>query len=78
MSQTPQFRSYGRGTFPGHDVMCFLHEIVLNECKRVNITNNGRNGTYSGGGEEKCEKNTFFYIFALTWLQVMTPDPGPG
>ena len=36
--------------------MCFLHEIVLNTCKRVNITKDGRNGTCSGGGGEKREK----------------------
>ena len=36
----------------------FLHEIVSNECKCINITKNGRNGTYSGGGEEKREKNS--------------------
>ena len=37
------FASYGRGNFPGHDVLCVLPKMINNECRWMRIGSDGCN-----------------------------------
>ena len=55
-SYTSQFGTYGRGNFPGHDVLWTIPQMTKNVCRRVMMHKNTCNGAYIHGGKEKQDK----------------------
>ena len=50
------FWRYGRGNFPGHDVLWFLAKVVKYGCRWVIMDADGCNWAYYHGGEQKQGK----------------------
>ena len=48
------FGVYGRGNFPGHDVLCVLPKMVKNEFRWGMVNANECNGVYGHGVGEKA------------------------
>ena len=49
---------YGRGNFPGHDVLWVLSEMLKIECGWVHIGSNGWDRVYSHGERGKKDKES--------------------
>ena len=54
----PGFGSYGRGNFPGHDVLCHLPQMVKNECRWVTMDADGWDRVWHHGRENKQGKKS--------------------
>ena len=57
-SHSSRFGSYGRGNFPGHDVLCVLPEMAMNEFIWVFVHMDGCIGSYGNGREKKEDKKS--------------------
>ena len=57
-SHSSRFGSYGRGNFPGHDVLCVLPEMAMNEFVWVFVHMDGCIGSYGNGREKKEDKKS--------------------
>ena len=52
-SYTSQFGTYGRGNFPGHDVLWIMPKMSNNGFKGVILHKDGCYGAYYHGGKRK-------------------------
>ena len=72
-SRKPEFGTYGRGNFPGHDVLWLLPKMVKNECAWVMMDKDGCNGTCENEG---TRNNTKICTNARVGQYLVTHDHG--